>query len=112
MITLFDKKLEYAATDVQADSAATDPIFKGSFREVYTAIGTTLGDDESVTIGKVENYSVLTLDLENQRQSVSGVDLNDEATNMMQFSKSYSAACRLLTTIDSMLDKLINGTAV
>ena len=29
---------------------------------------------------------------------------------MMQFQKSYSAACTLLTTLDSMLDKLINGT--
>ena len=40
------------------------------------------------------------------------MDLNEEATGMIQFSKSYSAACRLLTTLDSMLDKLINGTAV
>ena len=44
------------------------------------------------------------------RQSVSGVDLNDEATNMMQFQKSYQAACKLLTTLDSMLDTLINRT--
>ena len=29
---------------------------------------------------------------------------------MMQFSKSYSAACRLLTTLDSMLEQLINNT--
>ena len=63
------------------------------------------------TNGKAENYALSTLDLENSRQSISGVDLNDEATSMMQFSKSYSAACRLLTTIDSMLDTLINGTA-
>ena len=28
----------------------------------------------------------------------------------MQFQKSFAAACQLLTTIDSMLDKLINGT--
>ena len=38
MITLFDKQLEYDARDMQADSAATLPIFKGSFREVYTTI--------------------------------------------------------------------------
>ena len=38
------------------------------------------------------------------------MDLNEEATSMMQFSKSYAAACKLLTTLDSMLDKLINGT--
>lgn len=112
MITLFDQQLEYSAKDVQGDSAATDPIFKGSFREVYTTIEGILGTDQSITEGKMNNYQVMTLSLENDRQSVSGVDLNDEATNMMQFSKSYAAACRLLTTIDSMLDKLINGTAV
>lgn len=112
MITLFDKQLEYSAKDVQGDSAATDPIFKGSFREVYTTIEGILATDQNITEGKMNNYQVMTLSLENNRQSVSGVDLNDEATNMMQFSKSYAAACRLLTTIDSMLDKLINGTAI
>ena len=39
-----------------------------------------------------------------------GVDLNDEALSMMTFQKSYAAACQLITTLDSMLDKLINGT--
>ena len=29
---------------------------------------------------------------------------------MMMFQKSYAAACQLMTTLDSMLDKLINGT--
>ena len=51
-----------------------------------------------------------TLDLENSRQSISGVDLNDEATSMMMFQKSYAASCQLMTTLDSMLDKLINDT--
>ena len=80
-------------------------------QEVFTAISGVLASDAEATGGKLENYSLSTLDLENSRQSISGVDLNDEATSMMQFSKSYSAACRLLTTIDSMLDTLINGTA-
>ena len=29
---------------------------------------------------------------------------------MMTFQKSYSAACQLMTTLDSMLERLINGT--
>ena len=57
-----------------------------------------------------DSYTIKALNLDNDRQSVSGVDLNDEATNMMVFQKSYSAACQLMTTLDSMLDKLINGT--
>ena len=111
MISEFTKKMDYYAKDAQGDAAATLPVYHGSFQEVFTAISGVLADDADVTGGKVENYSITTLDLENNRQSVSGVDLNEEATSMMQFSKSYAAACRLLTTIDSMLDTLINGTA-
>lgn len=111
MIAEFTKKRDFIAKDVQGDAHATLPVFHGSFQEVFTAISGVLGDDAQATEGKAENYALSTLDLENSRQSISGVDLNDEATNMMQFSKSYSAACRLLTTIDSMLDTLINGTA-
>ena len=44
--------------------------------------------------------------------SISGVDLNDEATSMMQYQKAYAAACRMMTTLDQALDKLINGTGV
>ena len=111
IIDQFTRKRDYFAQEVQADAHATLPVFHGSFQEVFTAISGVLADDTEATEGKTENYSLSTLDLENSRQSVSGVDLNDEATNMMQFSKSYAAACRLLTTIDSMLDTLINGTA-
>ena len=111
-IALFDEKMEYKADEARKDATLSNlPVHKGSFREVFTAISGTLADDKEATTGKVVNYTVSALDLENNRQSVSGVDLNEEATSMMQFSKSYSAACRLLTTIDSMLDTLINGTA-
>ncbi len=111
MVAEFTTKRDYIAQDVQGDAYATLPVFHGSFQEVFTAISGVLASDAEATGGKLENYSLSTLDLENSRQSISGVDLNDEATSMMQFSKSYSAACRLLTTIDSMLDTLINGTA-
>lgn len=111
MINVYDQKLDYFAKDIQPDADnATQAMFSGSFREVFTALSGTLADDAYATDGKVNSYELMTLDLENDRQSVSGVDLNEEATSMMQFSKSYAAACKLLTTLDSMLDKLINGT--
>lgn len=111
-LALYDQKMEYYAADARPDAIPSNlPVHKGTFREVFTAIAGTLADDKQATTGKVENYTISALNLDNDRQSVSGVDLNEEATSMMQFSKSYSAACRLLTTIDSMLDTLINGTA-
>ncbi len=111
MINLMNEKVTYYTDDVQAD-AAHGKYFVGTFQEMYRNISTTLADDRRTTTILYNSYDGNVLNLENNRQSISGVDLNEEATNMMQFQKSYSAACRLLTTIDSMLDKLINGTAI
>ena len=111
MINLMNEKVTYY-TDEVVEDAAHGKYFVGTFQEMYRNISTTLGDDRRTTTILYNNFDGEVLNLENQRQSVSGVDLNEEATNMMQFQKSYAAACRLLTTIDSMLDKLINGTAI
>ena len=111
MISLFEQKLNYSASEIEADAAKGGQIFfQGSFQEMYTNLGATLGSQTSMMNGVAYNYEITTLNIDNSRLSVSGVDLNDEATSMMQFQKSYQAACRLLTTIDSMLDTLINGT--
>ena len=85
--------------------------FTGSFQELLSShIAGFLGNDYSVTETMLDNYSVTVDELYVQRDSVMGVDLNDEAVNMMMYQKSYTAACRLMTMYDEMLDKLINGT--
>ena len=111
MISLMDQKLEYkAGTTVDDAKGGEDTFFKGTFQEMLANINLTLAMDKSTANGQYNSYTQKALNLENNRQSVSGVDLNDEATSMMMFQKSYSAACQLMTTLDSMLDKLINGT--
>ena len=42
----------------------------------------------------------------------SGVNLDEEMTGMLQFQRSYQAAARVVTTVDEILDTLINHTAV
>jgi flagellar hook-associated protein 1 FlgK len=44
------------------------------------------------------------------RESVSGVNLDEEMTNMLRFQHAYSAAARMITAIDETLDVLINRT--
>ncbi len=110
MISSLRGQRDFFAVDIQADSADRGNYFRGSFEEFFTNISGTLGRETNVTTKLYNNFDLTTLKLDNDRQSVSGVDLNEEATSMMQFQKSYSAACQLLTTLDSMLDKLINGT--
>lgn len=45
---------------------------------------------------------------EKHRQSVSGVSLDDEMTKMIQYQQAYNAAARVMTSIDEMLDVIVN----
>lgn len=110
MISLMESKMLYYPKDVIDDPDSETKYFEGTFQEMLTNINGTLAKDQQISRRLYDSYTTNTLTLENDRQSVSGVDLNEEATNMMQYQKSYSAACQLMTTLDSMLDKLINGT--
>ena len=114
MISLMTKKLEYKPDDIGdivPDAANGDKTyFEGSFQQRLADINTILSTDQQTTAIEYSSFEGTSLNLDNQRQSVSGVDLNEEATSMMMYQKSYSAACQLMTTLDSMLDKLINDT--
>ena len=111
MINLMSAQFDYLPNEVVNNAVdGTEKYFTGSFQERLAEMNSTLAIEGRTTNTLYNNFSTQTLTLENSRQSVSGVDLNDEATNMMVFQKSYAAACQLMTTLDSMLDKLINGT--
>ena len=112
MINLMSKDMDYYPGEILDGTVGgtTRRYFTGSFQERLSDMNNIMGVETKETALLYNNYTATTLSLENSRQSVSGVDLNDEATSMMMFQKSYAAACQLMTTLDSMLDKLINGT--
>ena len=89
-----------------------DVFFTGTFRDMFLNIEGVLANDINSTTVLVENYAASHNEVYVDRDSISGVDLNDEATSMMQYQKAYAAACRMMTTLDQALDKLINGTGV
>ena len=117
MLNLMGQKMDYDPRAIfdpndPDNLPASDSMFKGDFNEMWVNIGSVLGNDMSSTNTMLDTYYASSVELDTGRNSVSGVDLNDEAMNLMQYSKSYNAACRLMTTLDSVLDKLINGTGM
>lgn len=102
----------FKPTDVAVDADSQDPLFTGSFQDMFLNIQGVLGNDIKNTAVVLNSYATTLDEVYVDRDSISGVDLNEEATNMMQYQKAYSAACRLMTTLDQALDKLINGTGV
>jgi flagellar hook-associated protein 1 FlgK len=50
--------------------------------------------------------------VDTERGAESGVNLDEEMTNLLTYQRGYEAASRVLTTVDSMLDQLINHTGL
>ena len=59
---------------------------------------------------RAANQQVLTSQVDGAREQLSGVDLDEEMVNMISAQRAYEAASRVMTTVDSMLDTLINRT--
>jgi flagellar hook-associated protein 1 FlgK len=46
--------------------------------------------------------------LNRRQESFSGVNIDEETTNLIKFQHAYQAAARVITTVDDMLDRVIN----
>lgn len=106
-LDLFNKKQEFDPGAVVPGSAGDGTPYKGTFEDMLLHIQSTLAEDQMSTTAVLTNYTVTQNELYTNRESVSGVDLNDEATNLMVYQKAYTAACRLMTTLEEALDALM-----
>ncbi|MGY1672386.1 flagellar hook-associated protein FlgK [Geodermatophilus sp. SYSU D00710] len=79
-----------------------------SYRQTVVALGV----QTSVAARALDIQEVVTAQVDAARDSVAGVNLDEEMTNMLSYQHAYAAAGRLVTTIDQMLDQLINRTGV
>ena len=57
-------------------------------------------------------YESLKLTINNQRTSISGVDTDEEAVNLVKFQNGYNLASKVIQTMTEMLDRLITQTGV
>lgn len=76
----------------------------------YSTLVTTIGSDSQRAQNDVDTTTALVNSLTDRRQSVSGVSLDEEMTNLVGFQRAYTAAARVMTAMDDMLDTLISKT--
>jgi flagellar hook-associated protein 1 len=84
----------------------------GPADQSYSALVERLGSDVRGAQDDSNNLRTTVTAINNQRQSVSGVSLDEEMTNLISFQRGYQAAARTLTAMDSMLETLIEHTGV
>lgn len=79
-----------------------------SYRRLITDFGASVASATRVAA----NQQVLTDQVDGAREALSGIDLDEEMVQMLTYQRAYEAAARVLTTVDSVLDTLINRTGL
>ena len=78
--------------------------FDDHFAEEVARIG--LKGEEAARAN--ETHARIGKDLRDTRSSLSGVNMDEELANMIKFQHGYAAAAKFCSTVDSMLDTIIN----
>lgn len=86
--------------------------FKGTFEGYVNSYNATLGQQIEFNSTRMQATTAISEEMLNRRDSVSGVSMDEEGSNLMVFDKAYKAVSRLMTVMDEALDKLINSTGV
>jgi flagellar hook-associated protein 1 FlgK len=80
--------------------------------EFYSSMVGTIGIQVREADDQTRNYTLLVEQIENMRQSVQGVSLDEEMANLIKFQHAYAAAARVITFMDEALGVVISGMGV
>ena len=78
--------------------------------QAYRSLVVQLGVESQTAIRRVDIQATILGQLDAARESDAGVNIDEEMTNMLAYQRAYEGAARFVTSVDQMLDTLINRT--
>ncbi|MBD3920820.1 flagellar hook-associated protein FlgK [Paenibacillus sp. PR3] len=102
------KETKFKFTPIASQNGITD----GTIDEFYASMIGQLGLQSQEADRQSTNQQDIVTQVDSRRQSVSGVSLDEEMSDLIKYQHAYSAAARFMTAIDETLDKVINGMGV
>jgi flagellar hook-associated protein FlgK len=107
---LTQEKLDYLAqiqwkTDVDFDGTGQN---KSSFSEFYQTTRVKIADDRENVISKKENQEAVKHSLESSYDKITKVDKDEEMLDLIKFQAAYDANAKVITTLNEMLQTLLN----
>jgi flagellar hook-associated protein 1 FlgK len=79
-----------------------------TFTQTYAALGAQVGQDVSTATANETTGQQLVTQAQSIRSQLSGVSLDQEAANLIQYQRSYQAASQMISVINSMTATLLN----
>ena len=83
---------------------------KITFHEAYAGIVSTIGEKTASAEISLSAANAMQEQSKSWFESVSGVNLDEEAANLVRFQQSYAASARILSTAQTLFDTILNST--
>ncbi len=79
-----------------------------NFDNYYNSMIIQMGIDGQQSSRELENTELLIDKINARQDSISGVSLDEELVNLVKFQHAYNAAAKIITTMDELIDTIIN----
>ncbi len=107
-IALAIAQLKHDYNDNALFAGINNLVSNATMDDYWRSICAEVGVKSQEALRMVSNQEVLLSQLESKRQSISGVSIDEELTNMIKFQHAYNAASRFITTMDEAIDVIVN----
>ena len=103
-----DNRVALAIADLQTTSLSIGSE-NATFSDYFNSVVSRVGADVQYAETRVANQTEMLTYLDTYRESVSGVSLDEEMINLIQYQRSYQSAAKLINVVDEMLATLLNS---
>ena len=104
-----DNTIAQAVANLASQSFTTPAnSINGTFSQFFSKTVTDLGQRLSTTNSHVTSQSSISSLVKSQRDSVSGVSLDEEMADMIKYQRAFQASSRVIQVIDELLDTVVN----
>lgn len=79
-----------------------------TLNDSYQSLITNIATQTSQATADTQATAAVVSTLQNQRESISGVSMDEEAINLMRYQRAYQGAARLVTVVNDMMDTMMN----
>lgn len=97
-----------AIANLLSDPTSTVGTKTGSFNSIFNSMLTETGEKVASVKNSLETQTAIISQVTAQRESISGVSLDEEAINLLQYQKGFEAAARFLKVADEMTQTILS----
>jgi flagellar hook-associated protein 1 len=78
-----------------------------SVMDYYHTLATNIAVKGAAAVAELEASNAIVLSLSAQRESISGVNLDEEVIALMKMERAFGAAARFTTVVDRLMDEVL-----